>query len=114
MSELLIYILIYISGVFIASISQIMLKISAKKSYPSRLREYLNPLVIVAYAIFFGCTLITLYALKVVPLSMSPVLEACGYLFVAVLSRLILKERISRKKALGLGVIIAGVLIYAI
>lgn len=114
MNELTIYICIFIAGVFISSVSQIMLKRSAQKTYESRLKEYLNPLVIFAYVLFFGCTFISLYALKVVPLSMSPILEASGYIFVAVLSRLILKERINRKKAVGLGVILAGILIYAL
>ena len=73
----------------------------------------MNPLVIPAYVLFFGCTLITMYALRVVPLSMGPVLEASGYIFVAVLSRIFLKEKISGRKALGLTAIIAGILIYA-
>ena len=114
MNELTVYICIFIAGVFISSVSQIMLKRSAQKMYESRLKEYLNPLVIFAYVLFFGCTFISLYALKVVPLSMSPVLEASGYIFVAVLSRLFLKEKITKKKALGLGVIICGILVYAI
>lgn len=114
MNSLPVYICIFIAGVFVSSVSQVMLKVSAGKTYPSKLKEYLNPLVIVAYILFFSCTFIGLYALKVVPLSMSPVLEASGYIFVAVLSRLFLKEKISKKKMLGLGVIICGILIYAV
>lgn len=114
MNELTVYICIFLASVFLSSVSQIMLKRSAEKTYESCLKEYLNPLVILAYGLFFGCTLITMYALKVVPLSMSPVLEASGYVFVAALSRIFLKERISKKKILGLGVIIAGILIYAL
>ena len=114
MDKLTAYICIFIAGVFISSVSQIMLKTSAGKTYPNKLREYLNPTVILAYLLFFGCTFIGMYALKVVPLSMSPILEASGYIFVAVLSRIFLKEKISGKKALGLGVIICGILIYAL
>ncbi len=114
MNELTVYICVFITGVLVSSVSQILLKISAGRTYPNRIREYLNPLVIIAYLLFFSCTFIGLYALKVVPLSMSPVLEASGYIFVAVLSRLILKERINMKKALGLGIILAGILIYAL
>ena len=114
MNELTIYICIYLTSIFLSSVSQVMLKSGSQKTYENKLKEYLNPLVILAYGLFFGCTLITMYALKVVPLSMAPVLEASGYIFVAVLSRVFLKERITRKKALGLGVIIAGILIYAL
>lgn len=114
MNELTVFICLYLAGVFVSSVSQIMLKISAGKTYPSKLKEYLNPLVVLAYVLFFGCTFITLFALKVVPLSMSPVLEASGYVFVAVLSRLLLKEKIPKRKILGLMVIICGILIYAL
>ena len=47
------YALIVLLGVFISAISQVMLKKSAVKKYDSRIKEYLNPLVIFAYFIFF-------------------------------------------------------------
>lgn len=55
-----------------------------------------------------------MYTLKVVPLSMAAILEASGYIFVTVLSRIFLKERISRQKLAGLMVIMIGLLIYSI
>lgn len=111
MSELVIYSAIMLGSVLISSVSQILLKKSAQKEYPSKLREYLNPLVITAYALFFGSTLITMYALKVVPLSLSPILESAGYIFVAVLSLLFLKEKMTKKQLIGTGFIIAGVIV---
>ena len=51
------YALIVLLGVFISAISQVMLKKSAVKKYDSRIKEYLNPLVIFAYFIFFIATL---------------------------------------------------------
>ena len=113
MSELAVYSLIMVAGVFVSSVSQIMLKKSAGKKYESKLREYLNPLVIAAYGLFFGCTLVSLYALKVVPLSMSPVLEASGYIFVAVLSFIFCGERLNKRQIVGMIVILAGVAVYA-
>lgn len=114
MSELAVYSIIMVVSVFISSISQIMLKKSAQRAYTSKLKEYLNPLVIIAYGLFFGCTLITVYALKVVPLSMSPILEASGYIFVAVLSAVFLKERMTRQQVIGMAVILLGILIYSL
>lgn len=113
MSELAVYSLIMVVSVFISSVSQIMLKKSAQRSYSSKLREYLNPLVIIAYGLFFGCTLISMYALKVVPLSMAPILEASGYIFVAVMSAVLLKEKMSRRQLIGMVLILAGIVIYA-
>ena len=98
MNSKIIFSLIYLSGVFISAIAQIILKKSAGKEYESKIREYLNPYVIIAYAIFFGATFCTIYAYKGVPLSFGPILAASEYVFVAVLSKLFLKENINLKK----------------
>ena len=111
MSDLFIYSCIMILAAFISSVSQIMLKKSAQKEYPSRIREYLNPLVIIAYILFFGCTLISMYGMKVVPLSLAPALEATGYIFVAVLSYIILKEKLTFRQIAGMVLIAAGILV---
>lgn len=114
MNSKVIFSLIYLSGVFISAIAQIILKKSAGKEYESKIREYLNPYVIIAYAIFFGATFCTIYAYKGVPLSFGPILAASEYVFVAVLSKLFLKENINLKKFIGLSVIIAGIIIYSL
>ena len=114
MSELATYSLIMVSGTLIASVSQIMLKKSAEKTYPNKLREYLNPLVIIAYILFFGTTFISMYDLKVVPLSMAPILEASGYIFVAILSLIFLKEKMTKKQMIGMTLIIIGIVIYSL
>ena len=113
-NELAIYSLILICGTLVSAISQIMLKKSAQKEYPSKLKEYLNPLVIIAYGLFFGTTFISMYALKVVPLSMAPILEASGYIFVAILSYIFLKEKMTKRQFLGTGLIIVGIIIYSL
>lgn len=114
MNELLIYSLVMIISVFISSVSQIMLKLSTKKKYGSRLQEYLNPLVVLAYILFLGCTFSAMYAFKVVSLSLGVILEASGYIFVALLSRIFLHEKFGKQKLLGLTVILIGILIYAL
>ena len=40
-------------SVFISSVSQILLKKAANKTYKDHIREYINPLVIFAYGMFF-------------------------------------------------------------
>lgn len=114
MNSKIVFTLVYLGGVFISAIAQIILKKSAGKEYESKIREYLNPYVIIAYAIFFGATFCTIYAYKGVPLSFGPILAASEYVFVAVLSKLFLKENINLKKFIGLSVIIAGIIIYSL
>lgn len=105
-------IVIFLGSVLVASISQIMLKKSADRKYDRWIDEYLNFRVIFAYGLFFLSSLMTVYAYKFVPLSLGPVLEASGYIFVSVMGYLILKEKIGRKKLLGLIVIIAGIILF--
>ncbi|MBR4708325.1 MAG: EamA family transporter [Pseudobutyrivibrio sp.] len=105
--------LIMLLGTFIASCSQIILKKAAEKEYPNKLAEYLNPMVIGAYIFFFGSSLLSVTGYKVVPLSIGPILEATGYIWVAILGRIFLKEKISLKKGLGLVIIIIGIVIAA-
>lgn len=71
----------------------------------------MNVRVITAYGIFFLSSFLTMFAYKYVPLSMGPMLEACGYIFVSVLGVLILKEKVGRRKIAGMTLIILGIVI---
>ena len=108
------YIGIFLISVLVSSVSQILLKISAGKTYDSKIKEYLNAPVIIAYGLFFLSTVVTVLAYKYVDLSLGPVLEATGYIWVTLLGYLILKEKVSRKKLLGLIVIIVGIIVFNI
>lgn len=107
------YICVFLGGVFISSVSQILLKKSADRIYENKIREYLNGLVISAYGLFFSSTFLSLYAYKVIPLSMGPILEATGYLWVALLSWKMLGEKIKKRKIIGLAVILFGIVVYS-
>ncbi len=101
-------------GVFISSISQVMLKISAGKNYGSKIKEYLNPLVIGGYAIFFAATLMTVLAYRYIPLSMGAIIEATGYIYITIWGVSIFKEKINKGKIIALALIIAGIIIYSV
>ncbi|WKY44811.1 EamA family transporter [Eubacteriaceae bacterium ES2] len=107
------YFVLYLVSVLVASLSQVILKKSALMKYETRIKEYLNPYVIGAYGFFFISAFMTTMAYKVVPLTIGPVLESTGYIYIGVLSLLILKEKLSRRKLLGNILIIAGIFIYA-
>lgn len=106
------YIFLFVFSVFISSVSQTILKTSAEKKYDNRLQEYLNPKVIIAYGIFFLSSLITVVAYKYVPLSLGPILESCGYIFITLLGYFILHEKVGKKKLIGLLVILMGISIF--
>lgn len=112
--ELLLYAGLLLFGVFLGTVSQVMLKKAALKKYPSKIKEYLNPLVILAYVIFAGTTLISVYAYRVVPLSLGPILEATSYIYVTIFGVTIFRETINVKKVCGLLLVIAGIGVYAL
>ena len=110
----LFYASILMIGVLISSVSQVMLKKAAMKTYSSPIREYLNPLVVFAYVLFLGTTVLSVLSYRGIPLSMGPILEATSYLYVTIFGAVIFKEKMNRKKIFALLLIIAGILIYSL
>jgi len=114
MSNVTTFSLVYIIGVIISSFAQILLKKSADDKKDNIIKEYLNPRTVFAYFIFFMATLCTVIAYKYIPLSYGPILGTLEYVFVAVLSYLLLKERIKKKKLLGILLVLLGIFIYSL
>lgn len=109
----ILYSLFLLVGVFISAISQVMLKKAAMKKYDSHIKEYLNPLVIIAYVMFVGTTFLSILAYKGIPLSMGPVLEATSYIYVTIFGVKIFGEKINKKKSVSLILIIGGIIIFS-
>ena len=106
------YYLFLLGSVVLASVSQILLKISAKKSHGSFLEEYLNGFVIVGYALLAGSTLTTIAAYRGIEFKNGPIIEALGYILVMALSYFILKEKINKRKIIGYILILVGVAVF--
>ena len=114
MSGTLTYACLSLVGVFVSSVSQVLLKKSANREHDTAIREYLNPLVISAYALFVGSTMLTVFAYKGIPLSMGPVLDATAYVWVTLFGVTIFRERLSVQKLLALALVVGGIVIYAL
>lgn len=112
--RLLFYASFMLIGTFISAVAQVLLKREAQSKHKSVIAEYLNPRVIIAYIIFFGATFLSIYAYKVVPLSMGPILEATGYIYVTIFGIVIFKEQMNKTKLLALAMIIAGIMVYSL
>ena len=97
---------------FMSAVSQVMLNISAAKEYPNRIKEYLNPLVIGSYSIYGIVLLINVYCMRYIPMKDASAVATSTYVFSLILSKLILKERISLKKIIGNIAIVVGILIF--
>ena len=108
------FFLLMFFGTFLSAISQILLKQSANQKHESFLKEYLNWRVITAYVIFFGVLLLNTYAYTQVELKYGSVIDAFTYVFVLLLSVLLLHEKVSKGQLLGNLLIIIGIFIYAL
>lgn len=85
---------------FGSAVSQILLNISNQKQpkRKGRVFEYLNGYVISSYVILFSVLLANIYIMKYVPLKIAHVIAASTYFFVMILSRIVLKEKVTKKK----------------
>ena len=108
------YLLLMFLGTFFSAISQVLLKQSAGKTYKSVIYEYLNWRVIVAYGISFSTLLLNTYAFTVVDMKYGAVIDTFSYVFVMVLSWLILKEHFTKGQLIGNLIIITGSFVYTL
>ncbi|MCI2207621.1 MAG: multidrug ABC transporter [Atopobiaceae bacterium] len=108
------YVAIALVGVLISAVSQVMLKKSALERHDSVVREYLNPLVIGAYVLFFGATLLSVLSYKGIPLSMGPILDASGYIYVTVFGVALFHEKMNKRKIMALVIILIGICVYSL
>lgn len=110
----ILFFLLLLLGTLLSSVSQILLKISAKKHYQNIIQEYLNPFVIIAY-LMLGCAMFfSLVAYQTVPLSFGPIIESTGYIYVTVFGACIFKEKICLKKVFALFLIVIGIVVFSL
>ena len=103
-----------LGGTFFTAVSQILLKQSSNIKYENKIREYLNFRVILSYGMFFLILLLNTWCYTKVDMRYGPLIDTAAYVFVLLLSRLILKEKITKSKILGNLIIITGILIYTL
>ncbi len=109
-----VYLLIMLAGTFFAAASQILLKQSADRTYDRPFGDYLNWRVITAYGIYFGILFLNTWCFAKIDMKYGSVVDSCAYVFVMLLSCLVLGEKITRRKIIGNLLIICGVLVYTI
>jgi len=108
------YAVIMLTSAFLASVSQILLKLSANKKYRNPILEYFNPYVILGYGILMLTMLMNVYAYRGLDYKIGPIIASTSYLFVMVLGKLILKESVTKNKVLGIAIILIGIYIFNI
>lgn len=107
-----IHMIILLISVTIASFSQILLKKSAEKTYSSWILEYLNVYVICGYGMMFVSMFLTIIAYAGMEFTNVQIIEATGYIMVLILSYFFFREKITKRKVLGMLCIFAGIAVY--
>ena len=106
------YVVLLILSVAVASVSQIILKLSASEEHSSVIKEYFNIKVVVGYGMMVFSTILTILAFRGLDYKNGPIIESLGYIFVMLLSYFILHEKITRKKVIGNALILLGIAMF--
>lgn len=106
------FVLAMFLSVVIASVSQVLLKKSALRTYHTVVKEYLNPYVICGYGLLVVSMLLTVYAYSGMDYKNGPVIESMGNVIVLILGYFVFGEKISIRKLFGIVCIIAGIAVF--
>ena len=101
-------------GVTIAAFSQILLKTSANIEHGGFWKQYLNWRVILGDVMLLGSMLFAVWAYTGKDYKYGPAIESVGFVIVAVLSCVILKEKLTKKKIIGNILIVAGLVVFCL
>jgi drug/metabolite transporter (DMT)-like permease len=105
------YYLFYTLSIALGAAGQIILKTGAKSGKNlGIIHSFVNVFTISGYILLFITTLLSLYALKMIPLKNTIAFLPVTFIIVLMLSSIILKEKISKKQLLGSIIIIFGII----
>lgn len=107
------YIILMIFASFVASVGQILLKKSVEKKWNNKIREYVNALVIGAYLMIVASMFINIYAYRGVAYQVGIILGSLGYVFIVILGKVVMKEKINKGKIIGSFLIVLGMIVYS-
>lgn len=101
-----------IMSALITAFSQVILKKSANKKYKSIVFEYLNPYVLFSYVCYVGVLVLNVFIYTKVDYRFGIVISSMSTILVMILSNIILKEAVTRKRIIGNVIIFCGILIF--
>lgn len=104
--------IIMLCGVIIAAFSQILLKTSANREYSTFWKQYLNWRVITGYLMLLASMLFSVWAYSGMEYKYGPAIESIGFGLVTFLSWWLLKEKLTKKKIMGIAMIIGGLVVF--
>ena len=100
---------IFMLGVIISSLAQILLKKSAMGKHDSQIKEYLNSKVILGYFLIFSGTVLAIIAYQEIEFKYGTMMHSTGVIFVLIFEMMFLKIKPTRHRIIGVLIIVAGV-----
>ncbi len=107
------FLIAVISGV-LSAVSQVLLKKSAEKKRDTLIGEYVNPYVVGGYLLTGICMLLMIAAYRGIPYKYGAILESLVYVYIMILSKMFLQEKITRRKLTGNLLIVIGVIVFSL
>jgi drug/metabolite transporter (DMT)-like permease len=105
--------LLYLIAVIVLTgVSQVLLKIGAKQA-KNHVSIFINPYTLTAYSLYLLTTLLTVYALRNIPLNMFYASTSLKFIFVAFLSRIVIGEKLNNRKLVAVSLIVVGVVVFS-
>lgn len=99
----------------ISALSQVLLKKASQREYQSPIIKYLNPLVVIAYILFFCVVVFNTYLLKHIPLILASTFSSSlPFVLSFVNGRIFFDEKINKWKIVGGCLILVGIMIVVI
>lgn len=101
-------------SVFVAAVSQILLKQSAQTEHKNIIFKFLNWRVIVSYTLLLGTTVLNVFAYRGIELKVTPMIESTGIIWVTILAVFWLGEKPSKRTILSIVVTIIGIIVFSL
>lgn len=101
-----------ILSAFITAFSQIILKKSANKEHKNVIFEYLNPYVVFSYICYVGVLVLNVFIYTKIDYRFGVVISSMSTVFVMLLSHIVLKETVTKKRIIGNFIIVCGILVF--
>ncbi|HOW14885.1 EamA family transporter [Methanosarcina sp.] len=106
-------ILYLVSVIVFTGSSQVLLKMGANRANKKKfIVAYANPYTFTAYSLYMLTTILTVYALKNIPLNLFYASTSLKFVLILILSRLMLREKINSRKVFAVLLIVAGVIVF--
>jgi drug/metabolite transporter (DMT)-like permease len=102
------------AGILLTGLAQILLRMGARQPDAGLIARMLQPKIVLGYGLFFGVTLLNVFAMQAIELRVMTAWSSLTYVWVMLLSGVCLRERITGRMVWGCGLIVVGVLVFSL